>query len=120
MPAADRICRRLACVIGVGLLALAGCERSPAVPQATDRATVPPSADEAPVYTAPAKPVDPDEAWTGASYEVGIASAAANRKQALKACETRPAAEREDCVAQAEADWETAKSTVDDLRGEQQ
>jgi hypothetical protein len=54
------------------------------------------------------------------SYEVAIAIAAANRRKAETACDTRPAAEREACLAAIAAEWNTTRTALDDLRGEQQ
>lgn len=120
MSIPDSTCRRLALSTGAWvLLALAGCERTPSATEAESR-NPPPRAVETPVPTAPATVPDANEVPAGASYEVTIATGAANRKQALEECNSRPEPEREDCIAQVEADWEVTKAAVEDLRGEQQ
>lgn len=52
------------------------------------------------------------------SYEVAIATVAANRNRALHDCEARPVEERAACIAVAMANWEAERAGVDDLRGE--
>ncbi|MGH8251976.1 MAG: hypothetical protein ACREVI_15005 [Steroidobacteraceae bacterium] len=119
MSLPDRNRCRLALISGaLALLAVAGCERPSTTEAISQRAPAP--AVEAPVPTAPVPAPDPDDAMDGASYEVGIATAAANRKRAHEQCELRPETERDACNAGVEADWDVAKATVDDLRGEQQ
>lgn len=54
-----------------------------------------------------------------ASYEVAIATAAANRNRALEECEARLDAERPACIEVALANWETERAATNDLRGEQ-
>jgi hypothetical protein len=54
------------------------------------------------------------------SYEVAIAIAAANRRKAEAACDSQPPAEREACLAAIAAEWNTTRTALDDLRGEQQ
>lgn len=118
MPVAEpaRAHRGLATGI-IAMLALTGCQQS--TPTAEAPGPDPPPATAAPVYTAPADQLDPDAELAESSYEVAIATAAANRKRALEECDRRPEDEREDCSTQVETDWEIAKSAVGDLRGEQ-
>jgi hypothetical protein len=52
------------------------------------------------------------------SYEVGIATAAANRNRALRECDLRPQPERGACVEVALANWEVERAAMEGLRGE--
>ncbi len=57
-----------------------------------------------------------DTASTPPSYEVGIATAAANREQRLAACEEKPAPERAVCNAEANAEWDTRRGEIEPSR----
>ncbi len=94
------------------LLLLGACERAPEanmVAQAKD--SLPPA------IIAPAEVADAAEP---PSYEVGIATAAAERNRAKEKCDGMPEAERATCEAAADAAYETAGAELDDLRGNQQ
>jgi hypothetical protein len=108
-------CRVAELIGALALLALAGCEGVPAPAEGRHVRNSPDAA--APVSTSPPAAPDPGNGLVHSSYEVVIASAAANRKKAMAECATRPEAERETCLAQLEADWEVAKAAADDLRG---
>jgi len=91
-------CHRAAIAIAACALLLAACADPPAPP---------------PQVEPPAAPRETT------SYEVGIATAAANRNRALHDCEARPVEERAACNAVAMANWESERLAVEDLRGEQ-
>jgi hypothetical protein len=54
------------------------------------------------------------------SYEVAIASAAADQNQAIDACAEKPAAERRDCKKLAQDTWEKASAEAGRSRGKAQ
>lgn len=54
------------------------------------------------------------------SYEVAIASAAADENQAMEACDERPKAERNSCRQRARAEWEKAAAEARNIRGRTQ
>jgi hypothetical protein len=82
--------------------------------------TVP--ADDLPSTAVPSSssPASNNDPGNMTSYEVAIAIAAANRRKAEAACDPQPAAEREACLAAIAAEWNTTRTALDDLRGEQQ
>jgi hypothetical protein len=94
------------------LLLLGACERAPeaaAFEQANNAlppAIIPPS--EVPNLAAPP------------SYEVGIASAAADRNRAKAKCAEKPERIRAMCEAEADVDFANAEAELEDLRGNQQ
>ena len=51
------------------------------------------------------------------SYEVSIASAAAQRNKALERCATQPEAVRTQCEQEANAAFSESESKLQDLRG---
>ena len=87
-----------------GVLFFAGCDDAPGKTVEVAPASPPATAVPAPAVT---------------SYEVAIAIAAANRNHDLKDCDAAPAAERKDCRAAVETEWEAAKDSLEDLRGNQ-
>jgi hypothetical protein len=54
------------------------------------------------------------------SYEIAIATAAANRNHARAECEKRTTVERVTCLAEVEKQWEAARAALDPSRGQQQ
>ena len=76
------------------------------------------SAQPAPAVTPaiipPDEVADPQEP---PSYEVAIASAAANRNTALARCATQPSAVRTECEQEANAAFSEAETKLQDLRG---
>ena len=108
-------------VIAAALLAASGCSPEPPAPVTDEPPTVP--ADDLPSSAVPSSsttPVSNNDPGNMTSYEVAIAIAAANRRKAEAACDTQPAAEREACLAAIAAEWNTTRTALDDLRGEQQ
>lgn len=111
---------RFASAALAALILQAGCDREPLEPVKDEPPTVP--ADDVPATVVPPS----SSATTGSkvpdmtSYEVAIAIAAANRKKAEAGCESLPAAKRENCLSGIATDWDTTRTALDDLRGEQQ
>ena len=94
------------------LLALGACARS-ADPDAADAASsnLPPIA---PAIIPPDEVANPTEP---PSYEVSIASVAAERNKALERCATQPEAVRTQCEQEANAAFSESESKLQDLRG---
>jgi hypothetical protein len=108
-------------VIIAALLATAsGCGPEPPAPVTDEPPTVP--ADDLPSSDIPSSstPVSNNDPGNMTSYEVAIAIAAANRRKAEATCDSQPPAEREACLAAIAAEWNTTRTALDDLRGEQQ
>ncbi|MEX2149758.1 MAG: hypothetical protein WD793_06065 [Steroidobacteraceae bacterium] len=107
-------------VVTAALLAASGCSPEPPAPVTDEPPTVP--ADNLPSSVVPpsATPTSDKDPGNMTSYEVAIAIAAANRRKAEAACESQPAAEREACLASIATEWNTTRTALDDLRGEQQ
>lgn len=108
------------------LAALAACGQKTAV-NATGEASPSPAASMAPDADAahPVAPaiIPPDEVADPTeppSYEVAIASAAANRNQALDRCTRQPEAVRTQCEQEANAAFADAEAKLQDLRGNQE
>lgn len=115
------VTRRFAgAMMATALLAAAGCSPEPPAPVNDEPPTVP--ADDLPSSVAPSSstPASNDDPGNMTSYEVAIAIAAANRRKAESECDTRPAAERDACFAAIATEWNTTRTALDDLRGEQQ
>ena len=95
------------------LLALAGCGRTPDVAPAPQpgESDLP---ELAPAITSPEEISDPVQP---PSYEVAVASAAANRNKALERCATQPDAVRTQCEQEANAAFSKADSDLQHLRG---
>jgi hypothetical protein len=92
-------------------LTLAACGK-PAEP-------ITPAADPgiAPAIIAPDEVTDPAQP---PSYEVGIASAAADRNRALKRCAEQPEAVRTQCEQEANAAFAELEQNLENLRGNAQ
>ena len=98
------------------LLALAACGRAPDVAlEAQPGAKDPP--ELAPAITSPAEISDPVQP---PSYEVAVASAAADRNKALERCATQPDAVRAQCEQEANAAFAKAGADLQHLRGNQE
>lgn len=89
-----------------------------------ERATAEPTADAgglladvAPAIIAPHETADPAQP---PSYEVSIASAAADRNQALERCAKQPEAVRTQCKLEAHAAFSEAASALQPLRDNQE
>jgi hypothetical protein len=94
------------------LLLLVACEKAPeasVVDQAKD--SLPPAIIQ------PAEVADPAEP---PSYEVGIATAAADRNRAKESCAEKSERLRAMCDAEADAAFASAEAELEDLRGNQQ
>jgi acyl-CoA reductase-like NAD-dependent aldehyde dehydrogenase len=102
------------------MLVVLGCGPDPPAPVTDEPPTVP--ADDLPSTVVPASSPSAknNNANDMTSYEVAIAIAAANRRKAEATCKTRPPAERESCLAAIAAEWDTTRTALEDLRGEQQ
>lgn len=99
------------------LAALAACGQKPDLGPAT-----PAAADDLDDTIAPAI-IPPDEVANPKeppSYEVAIASAAANRNRALDRCMTQPEAVRTQCEQEANTAFAETQSKLQDLRGDKQ
>ena len=102
----------------VAALLLMGCSPEPPAPVSDEPPTVP--ADDLPSTTVPAAPLQTSSSVSNmSSYEVAIAIAAANRRKAEADCETRATEERESCLAAIASEWDTTRTALEDLRGEQ-
>ena len=94
------------------LMLLCACERAPAVAVSTkDDRSLPPAIIPG---------VEDADPAARPSYEVGIATAAADRNNAKEKCAAMPDVERVTCEAAADAAFLTAEADLDDLRGNQQ
>jgi hypothetical protein len=93
------------------LLLLCACARAPDTGVAA-------TGDDllAPAIIPPAEVADPSER---PSYEVAIATAAADRNREKERCVDMPKLERETCEAAADATFAAADADLDDLRGNQ-
>jgi hypothetical protein len=106
-------------VIAAAVLAAAsGCGPEPPGPVDDEPPTVP--ADDLPSSIVPTSSVPASDPGNMTSYEVAIAIAAANRRKADAACDSEPSAQRESCLAAIATEWNTTRTALDDLRGEQQ
>ena len=98
------------------LALLAACGREAAV-EAPKAAPDPKEIAVAPALIAPSEVADPAEP---PSYEVSIASAAADRNKALERCLEQPDAVRTQCEQEANAAFAEREAGLQDLRGNQQ
>jgi hypothetical protein len=99
------------------LCLLAACGDAPAEQAATKQGLDDSAAPLAPAILAP----EESEAPTGPpSYEVGIASAAADHNKALDRCKTQPEAVRTQCEQEANAAFSEIQEQLQDLRGNTQ
>ena len=102
-------------LLPLALLALTACDNSPA--QSAASVTSPTDTAVAPAIIAPDEASDPTEP---PSYEVGIASAAANRNRALERCAGQPEAVRTQCEQEANAAFADSEKNLENLRGNAQ
>jgi hypothetical protein len=109
-----------AVIIAALLVTASGCSPEPPAPVTDEPPTVP--ADDLPSSVVPSSstPTSNNDPGNMTSYEVAIAIAAANRRKAEVTCDSQPPAEREVCLAAIAAEWNTTRTALDDLRGEQQ
>ena len=104
-----RLSAAAAALLACAALAACGERRQPA-PE-LDPAAVTPPTDPAAALSAPA-PATP-------SYEVSIATAAAERNHAVADCGTRPQAERQPCVDAALERFRATRAELENSRAEQ-
>ncbi len=102
----------------VVILLSAGCDNPGAQQTAQPRQAVEdPRPPLPPAIVPPQEGADPAEP---PSYEVAIATAAADRKHAKEKCAEKSASERKACEADADAAYQAAESTLEVLRGNQE
>jgi uncharacterized lipoprotein len=99
------------------LLLLAACGRPPNPPQPASADSEDVAAPIAPAMIPPEEFADPKEP---PSYEVAIATAAADRNKAIERCHAQPQAVRTQCEQEANAAFGDAQKQLEDLRGNQQ
>jgi hypothetical protein len=100
------------------LALLAACGAPPAEPPA---AKMPDIADAAsPIAPAILAPEETSAPAEPPSYEVAIASAAADHNKALDRCKLQPEAVRVQCEQEANAAFSETRDSLQDLRGNQQ
>ena len=100
------------------LLLLAACGKAPAEPPPAAKADV----NDAASSLAPAI-IAPEESTVPAgppSYEVAIATAAADHNKAVNRCNSQPEAIRTQCQQEANAAFAEAQEQLQDLRGNAQ
>jgi hypothetical protein len=102
------------------LLVLAACGREAPPPAAADATPGAPPADSLPVVPAIVSPDETVDPAARPSYEVAIASAAAEHNNAKRRCETQPEAVRTQCEQEANAAFGESKQDLEGLRGNQQ
>ena len=102
------------------LLILAGCGGDPSPPVAAKEPPTTPPADSMPVAPAIISPADVAGSNDTPSYEVAIATAAAEHNAAKRRCATQPEAVRTQCEQEANAAFGDAEQDLEDLRGNQQ
>lgn len=99
------------------ILGACGGKADPGAVAATTTAAAPAIASEpavAPAIISPSEVADPTEP---PSYEVAIASAAAEHNKALERCGNQPDAVRTQCEQEANAAFSESESALQDLRG---
>lgn len=103
------------CTVVAALALASGCEReAPPEPRTADAPnsdTMLPPPIVAPDIAGPAEPP---------SYEVAIATVAADRNRAKKKCAELPEVERTTCEAKVDADFAAAEADLEPLRGDKQ
>lgn len=99
------------------LVLLAACGGAPAGPPAAKPDLADAAAPIAPAIVAPEESGTPSEP---PSYEVAIATIAADHNKALERCEAQPAAVRTQCEQEANAVFSESRDKLKDLRGNQQ
>jgi hypothetical protein len=112
---------RLALALLIGTITLAACGREtadiPASAAATNTATPVDPASLAPPLLPPGDGVDPVQP---PSYEVAIATAAANHNKSLARCAEQPESVRVQCEQEANAAFAGAQTDLEPLRGNQE
>ncbi len=96
------------------LMLVAGCAREEAAPAAR---SADPVAEVAPPIIAPDEAADPAQP---PSYEVSIATAAADHNKALERCAKQPEAVRTQCEQEANAAFAEVDAALQPLRGNQE
>jgi hypothetical protein len=106
-------------VLAAALATVSACDRSPPRQRAPAE---PPEQGQAAQQLPPAiiSPVDSADPAEPPSYEVAIASAAADREQAKRRCAEKSERLRAMCEADADAAYESAEGALQDLRGNQE
>jgi hypothetical protein len=97
----------------LALALLGACDRVPASDRQASEET-----ESLPPPIVP--PADTSDAKEAPSYEVAIATAAAERNGAKKKCAELQEVERTSCESEADAAFATASSDLEPLRGNQQ
>ncbi len=101
----------------ISLLALTACGRSTEITPAAPNEAPDPTGGLAPPLLAPGENTAPSGP---PSYEVSIATAAADHNQALERCKTQPEAVRTQCEQEANAAFAELEKSFEPLRGNQQ
>jgi len=99
------------------LLLLAACGKAPAEPPSAKADVIDAASSLAPAIIAPEEstvPAGPP------SYEVAIATAAADHNKAVSRCSSQPEAVRTQCQQEANAAFAEAQEQLKDLRGNAQ
>ena len=107
---------RNGCLLAL-LTLLTACAREDRADAATALNAGDPAAAIAPAIIAPSETADLAQP---PSYEVSIASAAADHNKALERCARQPAAVRTQCEQEANAAFAETESGLEPLRGNQQ
>jgi len=100
--------------VAFGLLA---CERAPEIAAAPKVDASDPTGGRAPPLLVPGENMPSPEP---PSYEVSIASAAANHNNALERCTRQPEAVRTQCEQEANAAFAETEASLEPLRGNQE
>jgi hypothetical protein len=95
---------------------LAACGRAPAQQAAANVD----AADAGPLAPAIVAPEESETPTGPPSYEVAIATAAADHNKALVRCDSQPEVVRTQCEQEANAAFSEAQGQLQDLRGNQQ
>lgn len=106
---------RTACLLALMTLLVACAREVAETGSASSRADS--SAEIAPAIIAPADIADPAQP---PSYEVSIASAAADHNKAVERCAKQPEAVRTQCEQEANASFAEVETSLQPLRGNQQ
>lgn len=94
-----------------------GCQEVPSAPSAAAGTAAPETESLPPAIVPPTEGADPTQP---PSYEVAIATAAAERNGAKKKCVGLPETERVTCEEAADASFDEKSAELEDLRGNQQ
>ena len=110
-------CNGIALVIAI--LALSACDRAPVVADAPppEEEALDPTGGLAPPLLVPGENTVPSEP---PSYEVSIASVAADHNKALERCARQPQSVRTQCEQEANAAFADAEKNLEPLRGNQE